>query len=239
MKPQPNLTTPTGSDQGFTLTVLMVGLAISALVMTAIYATFKNQHETYILQDLMASAQQNLRAGMLFMEREIRMAGCDPFNTANASISRAHDDRITFTLDYRGTAGGSIPDGDTDDANENIKYELKDGNLVRKYPNPSPPPADIEDVIAENIGALDFVYLDGSSPPAVLNPGLTHVAEDDLDKIRSVQITMVAVNDQGLPGYLYTRTHSNQQGDVIYGPTNSNINSRAMTVTINARNLGL
>ena len=117
MKSQPNLTTPTGSDQGFTLTELMVGLAISALVMTAIYATFKNQHETYILQGLVASAQQNLRAGMLFMEREIRMAGCDPLNTANARISRAHDTKITFTLDYRGTAGGSVPDGDTDDAN--------------------------------------------------------------------------------------------------------------------------
>ena len=42
-------------------------MTISMVVMTAIYATFKNQHETYILQELVASAQQNLRAGMLFM----------------------------------------------------------------------------------------------------------------------------------------------------------------------------
>jgi hypothetical protein len=168
------------------------------------------------------------------------MAGCDPLGTAGAGIRVANANSISFTLDYRGTADGSDSDGDFDDKNEEIKYELKnDGNLVRKYPNPAPLAPEIEDVIAENIRALDFVYLDGSSPPTVLNPGQTHVAADDLDKIRSVQITMVAVNDQGLPGYLYTRTHSNQQGVAIFGPTNNNINSKAMTVTINARNLGL
>ena len=239
MKSQPNLTTPTGSDQGFTLAELMVGMAISALVMTAIYATFKNQHETYILQELGASAQQNLRAGMLFMEREIRMAGCDPLGSADAGISDANANSISFTLDYRGAADGSIPDGDSGDSNENITYALSSGNLVRTIPISGTPPTRT-DIVAENIGALDFVYLDGASPPNVLNAGLTDITDADVRaNIRSVQITMVAVNDQGLPGYLYTRTHSNQQGVVIYGPTNNNINSRAMTVTINARNLGL
>ena len=240
MKSQPNLTTPTGSDQGFTLTELMVGLAISALVMTAIYATFKNQHETYILQGLVASAQQNLRAGMLFMEREIRMAGCNPLNTAAAEISVADADSISFTLDYTGGGvGGIFPNGVSTDANENITYKLSGGNLVRTIPGDPDPPPDSR-IIAENIGTLDFVYLDGASPPNVLNAGLTDITDADVRaNIRSVQITMVAVNDQGLPGYFYTRTHSNQQGDVIYGPVTNNINSRAMTVTIKARNLGL
>jgi type IV pilus assembly protein PilW len=234
MKSQPNLTTPAGSDQGFTLVELLVALTISLVVMTAIYATFKNQHETYILQELVASAQQNLRAGMLFMEREIRMAGCDPFNTAGAGISVANAGSISFTLDYRGTADFSNPDGDSDDKNENITYELENGNLVRKIPGPA------TQIIAENIGALDFVYLDGSSPPTVLNLNRTDTAAGDIASIRSVQITMVAVADRGLVGYLYTREHLNQQNDTIYvPPTNNNLNSRAMTVTINARNLGL
>ncbi len=86
-------------------------------------------------------------------------------------------------------------------------------------------------MIAENIGALDFVYLNGNSPPTVAG---------DIASIRSVQITMVAEADRGLPDYYYTKTHSNQQGTVIYTPpANSNINSRAMTVTVKARNLGL
>jgi hypothetical protein len=95
-------------------------------------------------------------------------------------------------------------------------------------------------MIAENIGALDFVYLDGASSPTVLNPNQTNVTgATNLASIRSVQITMVAATDRGPPGYLYTKTHSNQQGVAIFGPTNNNINSKAMTVTINARNLGL
>jgi hypothetical protein len=201
--------------------------------MTAIYATFKNQHETYILQGLGASAQQNLRAGMLFMEREIRMAGCDPLGSADAKITEADANKISFTLDYRGAAADSDPDGDSGDTNENITYALKTinnkNNLMRTE-------GGNENMIAENIGALDFVYLDGASPPNVLPTPLT---EANRANIRSVQITMVAVNDQGLPGYFYTRTHSNQQGVAIFGPTNNNKNSRAMTVTINARNLGL
>ncbi len=238
MKSQPNLTTPAGSDQGFTLVELIVGMAISALVMTAIYATFRNQHETYIHQGLVAATQQNLRAGMLYMEREIRMAGSDPLGSAGAGISVADANSISFTLDYRGTADGSDADGFADDKNEDITYALSnEGNLVRTIPIPGP--STRTDIIAENIGALDFVYLDGASPPNVLNEDLTDTAAGDIASIRSVQITMVAKADQGLPGYFYTKTHSNQQGDVIYGPTNDNINSRAMTVTIKVRNLGL
>lgn len=239
MKFQPNLTTLTGSDQGFTLAELLVGMAISALVMTAIYATFKNQNETYINQGLVASAQQNLRAGMLFMEREIRMAGCNPLGATGIGINTANANSISFTLDYRGTAAFSDHDGDSDDANENITYALSNGNLVRTIPIPGTTPTQT-DMIAENIGSLDFVYLDGASPPTVLNPNQTNVTgATNLAGIRSVQISMVAATDRGPPGYLYTNTHSNQQGVVIYGPTNNNINSRAMTVTINARNLGL
>ena len=231
MKSQPTLTTPAGSDQGFTLTELLVAITISMLVMTAIYATFKTQHETYILQELVASAQQNLRAGMLFMEREIRMAGCDPLGSADAGISVADADSISFTLDYTGGGvGGVFPDGDSGDSNENITYALTNGNLMRTEGGAA-------NIIAENIGALDFVYLDGASPPTVLLP--TPLTEANRANIRSVQITMVAATDRGPPGYLYTKTHSNQQGVAIFGPTNNNINSKAMTVTINARNLGL
>ena len=232
MKSQPTLTTPAGSDQGFTLTELLVAMTISMVVMTAIYATFKTQHETYILQELVASAQQNLRAGMLFMEREIRMAGCDPLGSAGAGISVADADSISFTLDYTGGGvGGVFPDGDSGDSNENITYALTNGNLMRTEGGAA-------NIIAENIGALDFVYLDGNLAP--LNAGLTNITDSGVRAdIRSVQITMVAVADRGLPGYVYTREHRNQQNVAIYGPTNSNINSRAMTVTINARNLGL
>lgn len=234
MKSQPILTTPTGSGWGFTLVELLVGMIISMVVMTAIYSTFKNQNETYVLQGLIASTQQNLRAGMLFMEREIRMAGCDPLGTANAGISVADWDSISFTLDYTGGGDdGVFPDGDSLDPNEDIVYALlPNGDLVRTS-------GGVTNTIAENIGALDFVYLDGNSPPTVLNPGRTDTAAGDIASIRSVQITMVAKADRGVPGHFYTPTYSNQQGNIIYSPGTENKNSRFMTVTINARNLGL
>ena len=60
---------------GFTLIELLVALAISLLVMGAIFLTFKSQQDSYVIQDQVTRMQQNLRGAMYMMTRDIQMAG--------------------------------------------------------------------------------------------------------------------------------------------------------------------
>ena len=61
--------------QGFTLVELLIAMVISLIVMGAIYGTFKSQQDSFLVQSQVTSMQQNLRAGMYVMSRDIQMAG--------------------------------------------------------------------------------------------------------------------------------------------------------------------
>jgi len=63
------------TDQGFTLVELLVAMAISLVVMGAIFLTFKSQQDSYVIQDQITATQQNLRAAMYILTRDIQMAG--------------------------------------------------------------------------------------------------------------------------------------------------------------------
>jgi type IV pilus assembly protein PilW len=63
------------NKKGVTLIELLIALIISALLIAGIYKTFIGQQKTYIVQEQVVDMQQNLRAGINKMIREIRMAG--------------------------------------------------------------------------------------------------------------------------------------------------------------------
>jgi type IV pilus assembly protein PilW len=56
----------------------LVALALTGIVSAAIYKAFSSQQKVYIVQDEVVEMQQNLRAAMDILVREIRMAGYDP-----------------------------------------------------------------------------------------------------------------------------------------------------------------
>jgi len=219
------------NEQGFTLMELLVVTVVSGVVMAAIYTTYYSQQKSYVAQEQVAGMQQNLRAAMLFMEREIRMAGCDPTGNADAEIITADSNSIHFTLDISGDSEGSDPDGHTDDTNEDITYTLYDynGDTVNDLGRNT---GAGNRLIAENIDALDFVYLDEDGIPIA-----TPVA--NLSTIRSVQITIVARTGRGDPGYGNNTTYRNQQDTVILAAQNDNVRRRRLTTNIRCRNLGL
>jgi type IV pilus assembly protein PilW len=63
------------TDKGFTLIELMIAMAITLVVMGAIFMTFKSQQDSYVVQDQVTRMQQNLRGAMYVMTRDIQMAG--------------------------------------------------------------------------------------------------------------------------------------------------------------------
>ncbi|MBW2198398.1 MAG: prepilin-type N-terminal cleavage/methylation domain-containing protein [Deltaproteobacteria bacterium] len=134
---------------------------------------------------------------------------------------RANGDSISFTEDIRGDADGSDPDGATNDPNESIAYALSDNNLVRNSGGGN-------QVGAENIDALDFVYLDADG-----NTTAT------LTDIGSVEITIVARTGRALRVTKDNNLYYNQQGTQILGAQNDNFSRKSMTTFIKCRNLGI
>ena len=204
------------NNRGFTLAELLIGLFVSAIVMTTILSAYYSQNKSYAVQEQVAAMVQNLRAAMDIMIREIRMAGYDPTGTANAGIVTANATSITITEDLD---GDGVIAGD-----ENITYALADSdgdgdNDLERNNN----------LIAENIDALDFVYLDETSNPTAVP-----------SEIRSVQITMVAKTRRGDLGYVDSVVYTNQQGlPGIFGPINDNSRRKRLTAEVRCRNLGL
>ncbi|MBU0767923.1 MAG: prepilin-type N-terminal cleavage/methylation domain-containing protein [Proteobacteria bacterium] len=219
-------------NHGFTIVELLVAMVVALLALGAIYSTFLNQHKSYVVQEETAAMNQNLRIALFYVQREIRMAGCDPTGNANARIIIANATSINFTEDVRGDLDGSDSDGDTDDANEDITYCLKANNLVKNTGGGN-------QMVVQNIDALDFVYLDGSSPPNILNPGGSSVPEESLDQIRSVEVTMVARTDQSTLASKNNNAYFNQRGWQILAPQNDNFSRRRLTTWIKCRNLGI
>lgn len=215
------------NNRGFTLAELLVGLFISGVVMTTILSAYYSQKKSYAVQDQLAAMVQNLRAAMDIMARETRIAGYDPTGTANAGIVVADATSITVTEDLDGD-GAILGD-------ENITYALADSD--------GDGDTDLErnnNLIAENIDVLDFVYLDGASPPNVLNDPVTkNVLLANIPEIRSVQITMVAKTGRTDQGYVDRDVYTNQLDTPLLGPVNDSFRRRRLTAEVKCRNLGL
>jgi type IV pilus assembly protein PilW len=224
------------SNQGFTLVELMIAMVLSLLALAAIYSTFQAQHRSYQVQSETADMQQNIRTAMYYMQREIRMAGSNPFDTMPAfGITAANSTSITFTEDIRGTNSIDPPDGDANDSEENITYALNGTNLQRTNNNSIPV---VPQTVAQNIDWLDFVYLDGNSNAIPFVGGAIPVA--NLSQIRSVQVTIVArTRDRLLYGSTNNKQYLNQQLTVIYTAPGDNVSRRILTTTIKCRNLGI
>jgi type IV pilus assembly protein PilW len=205
-------------------------MAISSIVLASVAAAYRTQIRTHATQQMVVDMQQNIRGAMYIMQREIRMAGHDPTGLSGASILVADDAVLQFQSDDN-------EDGDCDDSMEDIRYAMTaDGALGRQVSGGPLSP------LAENIDAINFVYLDGANPPNIL---ATPVPASNLSDIRSVQITIVARSGQNLPGLFYQATddriYRNQQGTIILDMSAApdTFRRQLLTAEVRCRNLGL
>jgi prepilin-type N-terminal cleavage/methylation domain-containing protein len=207
---------------GYTIVELMVAIAISGIFMGTIYSAYTSQQRATLGQEQISSMQRNLRSAMYFMEKEIRMAGCDPTGLTTAGIVQANANLMEFKADMDGD--GTIA------TDEHITYSLPGADLIRNG-----------DRIAENIDALNFVYLDGDSPPQPLNPGMTDVSESSIPDIRSVQVTVVARTSKADAKYTDSTSYQNKIPETIFTPSGDDVHFRRklLSTSIKCRNMGL
>jgi type IV pilus assembly protein PilW len=254
-------------NRGFTLLELMVALVVGGIVTAAVFTVQKSQQDSYIAQEDVAVMQQNLRASLFYIEREVRLAGCNPTEIAGSSFIAACDDSMQFTLDVAGgdtdfkdnDNDGEIDeadeagfcDGDVDDPNENVRYFLTDadgdgftdfcrdgGEGTDGIDNDQDGDTDEPDetLVARNVDALNFVYLNGNMSDGIDNDGNGLTDEpaeavipwiDDatnrcfsavnLSQVRAVQVTLLVRSDRLCQDLLNRVAYQNQMGDIIRG----------------------
>lgn len=179
---------PLNKEKGFTLIELLIGIAISGMVISAIYSLYISQNKSYTIQNQVVEMQQNARIVMDMMVRDIRLAGYDPEGTSGAGFVAATSNSIQFTADLNG-------DGDTDDSNENITYSLYDSDgdgdqdLCRDTGQGNRS-------LVENISSLTFEYYDENGS-AIATP----VSTANLSQIRKVKVKLIAQTAKPDPDY--------------------------------------
>ncbi len=94
-----NILSKTGSlyagPRGFTLVEMMIAMAVGLVVLGTMYSTFTVQNKTFSDQEEIVAMQQNVRAGMDMMAREIGMAGYDPCRVNSDSDSSNNFSGVT------------------------------------------------------------------------------------------------------------------------------------------------
>lgn len=201
------------AEDGFTIVELMISLLIGGIIMAGVVSAFLSQHKSYLVQDDTVFMQENLRAAVEIMTRDLRMIGYDP-DELGAGIIAATANSISFS---RGNDSGGL---------ENITYSLYDAfgdgdmDLGRNDVINGQQP------VAENIDVLNFVYLDRSG-------AVTAILAD----IRVIQLSLVVRADTRDTNYVNTTIYTNQQGTVILPPPGDNFRRRLYRSSVVCRNL--
>jgi type IV pilus assembly protein PilW len=210
------------NKKGFTLVELLIAMAISGIVAGAIFTAFQSQQKSYLIQDQVAEMQQNIRAAMDIMVREIRMAGYDPAGSSEATILGANSTNINITMDIDGDGNCS--------STETITYSLydaygdSDSDIGRKTDAGNNQP------VAENIDNLEFYY--------TLEDATKTLTPADPNNIRSVQIAILARAEHEDSKFSNTKNYTAPSG-ANWGPYNDGFRRRLLSTTVKCRNMGL
>jgi type IV pilus assembly protein PilW len=209
--------------KGFTLIELLIAMVISSILVSGIYALFHKQVATHNTERLVVSMQQNARAAISFMERDIRMARYDPTGASGAAIVTANEGQLQYQIDQN--ENGVI------DANEVITYGLNGDNLMRTV-------AGATGAVARNIDALNFDYFDGDGnniSDKSVTPWVVPV-----DQIASIQVSIVARSGNTIPALFInhrdTKTYRNRSGDIILPAADDDFRRMQITTEIDCRN---
>ena len=144
------------TQSGFTIVELMIGIFTSLIIMAGIYSVFQSQQVAYSSQEQINEMNQNIRAVMDLMAREVRLAGYKTSTAVFNGIRTAQPGTIQLwaDIDQDGTISG-------DRENVTYSYDVNTGQILRNTL-----------LIADNITNLTFAYYlaDGTptSDPATI-----------------------------------------------------------------------
>lgn len=227
------------SNRGFTLIELMITLAMTGIIVAAVYSVYTVQSRAYGKQEQVADIQQTLSAAVFLMTRDIRMAGFQPEDETGPKpgFTTAKDTELIFERDL--DENGTIEDS------EKIGYRFDSDarELQRDSGNGSN-----YQTLGENIEAVEFLY-------TLANDTSTTTATTELKNIRAVTISVLGI--AATPDASFTNETAYIPGSKLSGvtfsgtvpttwpngtkftATNDHYRRRMLITTINCRNMGL
>ncbi len=224
------------SVQGFTLVELLVAMAISSIIVAAIYLAYTTQQKMYTTQNAIVVMQQNIRAALLVMGDELRMAGYDPEQLGTAGITSANVNTLTFSTVADSDLIDNNNDGNTDEPGElkTITYDLYDAysDGIKDIGRQIGTAASTKRSLAEHIENIEFSYI------LTDNSQTTAPPTSDLKNIRSVRISILARSVRQDRNSVNNTIYTTGSG-ATWGPYNDRIRRRLLVSTVNCRNLGL
>lgn len=168
-------------DAGFSLTEMMVVLAILGVVLGAMYSMFVHQQKSYSVQDHVAMMQQNVRVGLDYLVKDIRMAGYIPENipfdssdppvptpqkpAPNTDVpGQPFSDGVAEAIEQATATTVTLQaDIDNDAVTETVRYTLAGTDLTMEVWQWNPAtstwnPSGGPQIIAQDIENLNFTY---------------------------------------------------------------------------------
>jgi type IV pilus assembly protein PilW len=230
------------NQSGLTLIELLISMAIAGMLLAAMVLAFTAQSKTYNTQQEVSTLQEDMKAALQLMSRDIRMAGYNPTGSPGFSIVAATSTTFNAAQDFN---GDGVPGG----PEENILYSFvtpapgSTATIMRSTNGGALQP------VIDNITHLGFEYLmvtDGASPtsPSVRTwKYIPAPIAGDLPNIRAVKVCI-----QGrTPRQTSTTTDTGafwaafNSGAVDWSPTSSanrgKYQWRTMCVEVKCRNL--
>lgn len=177
--------------RGMSLAELLVGSALSLIVIGGVYSFYSAQTQALAAQRAYARSQDVTRTVIDLLGRELRMATYDPAGTAISTSAPGFScpgvkqglligklDEIQFVQDLNG-------DGDIVDEAENLHYYALAGEL-RRVDGVNLPVTLVEDL---DVSGFVLRYFDNSNPPVELvpsgtPPALSSAQRDCVAKVR-------------------------------------------------------
>ena len=177
VRPVKNFFLIASGTAGFTVTELVLALAMMMIVMAAMVSLLISLNRAYTAQNVTAGVQQVTRVGINIMTRNIRMAGLNPLKTNQIGILEASANKIRFQQDTNGN--GTIETGQ----NEDIAYLLNDNHqLIRQKDGNSRSNKSLID----HVNDLTFKYFDRDDEETSI-----------LDDIHAVEISLTVREPAG------------------------------------------
>ena len=239
------------NNTGFTLVELLVAIAIFGIASAAIYATYQHQQDSYLAQEQVADLQQNLRAAMFSVTQDLKMAGYDPSERADAThdsntIARVAELRFAYDANEDGVIQNNeyIRYALTSDGSNGINDAGRDGlrnsvpcHLGRET-GISPANSGLVPV-ADNVDAVEFLYH--------LADGTITNSPANFADIRAIDVSLLVRTGEQIKGYNDTATyypasnpgHQTGVGKKVWGPFNDPYQRRLLITQIKCRNLGV
>ena len=193
------------NNAGFTLVELMIAIAIFGFVSAGMYATYQQQQNSYLTQEQVADMQQNLRSALFFITRDLKKAGFDPSERAEATLDSNNIARVAeCRFAYDDNEDGVIQNTEfiryalTNDGSNSINDSSRDG-LTNGLPchlgreTGIPPDNSGLESVADNVDAIELLYhlADGTITASPASPS----------EIRTMDVSLLVRTGEQIKGY--------------------------------------